>query len=120
MMVKKKWLWILTLVVSVEVLAGGQGGMFRVASLRVGSDATFVQFDPAPSACNGGSHYRMHARVKASAMENYDAMVSTLLSAYMAEQRIRYIWYHDLPSGVQACNDAGGILDITMIELRPK
>lgn len=108
-------LWVST------VSAANQYGPFKVSSLRIASDGgIFVEFSPAPSACNGGAHYRMHARVS-NTKDNYNAMVSTLLTAYTTGQQFRYIWYQDLPVGVDSCSNSNGeILDLTVVEFSKK
>ena len=122
MKIVARWLifGFILLIYSGVSVAGGQGGNFKIVSLRVSGDATYIQFSPAPTACNGGSHYRMHARVRVTSSENYEAMVSTLLSLYMSNQTLRYIWYQDLSAGITACSDSGGILELTMMELKQK
>lgn len=107
--------------VSTSVHAGGQNGPFSIASLRFGDDGVYIQFSPAPLACNGGSQYRMHARVRHSVSKNYQALASVLLTAYTTKQTLRYIWYTDLPSNVDSCGAlSSNILELTMLELTGK
>lgn len=109
------------IIFSHSAIAGGQNGPLKVSSLRVGDDGVYIQFNPAPSACNGGNQYRMHARVRHSISKNYDALVSSLLTAYTTGQSLNYIWFNDLPSGVEACSNNGGeLLELTMIEFSAK
>jgi hypothetical protein len=106
---------------STSLYAGGQGGAFKVSSLRVGSDGVYVKFSPAPAACNGGNQHRMHARVRHTDSKNYDSLLSTLLAAHTSGATLYYIWFNDLPSGVSACsNTANEILELTMVELSHK
>lgn len=106
---------------STTALAGGESGPFKVISLRTGNDGVYIQFNPAPSACNGGSQYRMHARVRHSVSENYNGMVSTLLTAFTTDQTLKYIWYSDLPAGVVSCSNNGNeILELKMVEFTNK
>jgi len=101
--------------------AGWQGGSFKVSSLRVSNDGVYIKFSPAPTACNGGSQYGMHARVRHTVSQNYDSLMSTLLSAYSAEHTFDYLWYNELPTGASACSNLSGeILELTMIKLENK
>lgn len=106
---------------SCPTYAGGENGPFLIASLRFGDDGIYIQFSPAPAACNGGDQYRMHARVRHTVSNNYQALVSVLLTAYTAKQNLRYIWYTDLPGSADACGASGpNILELTMLELAKK
>jgi hypothetical protein len=114
--IKAAWGLALCLL-SAAAIAGGEGGKFKVSSIRTADDGLYIRFSPAPQACNGGTQYRMHARVRHSVSHNYNALVSTLLAAYSAGHTFQYIWFNDLPSGVSSCsNTAGEILELTMAE----
>ena len=93
-----------------------EGGSFIVSAMRVGSGGTYVEFQPPLAGCNGGSQYRMHARIRPDDTQNYDAIVSTLLSAYHTKSTLRGVWYETLPDGVSECNNAGGILRLYMVK----
>lgn len=109
------------LLFSTSAYCGGQNGPFSITSLRFGDDGIYMQFSPAPTACNGGSQYRMHARVRHSVSNNYQVLAGVLLTAYTAKQNLRYIWYTDLPSNAEACSSSGpNILELTMLELAEK
>ena len=97
-----------------------EGGSFAVSAMRIGSGGTYVEFQPPLAGCNGGSQYRMHARIRPDDTQNYDAIVSALLSAYHTKSKLRGVWYETLPDGVSECNNAGGILRLVMIEMLPK
>ncbi|TDF42254.1 hypothetical protein EYS14_05350 [Alteromonadaceae bacterium M269] len=99
--------------------AGGQGGTFKVSKLRLGGDGVHVAFSPAPVDCNGGDHYRTHARLSVNTA-NYEAIYSALLTAYTTGNTLSYIWYNDLPSGVETCSNSGGYLGLTMVEFSSK
>ena len=121
MNIKHLTISLLFCLLSSSVFAGGQNGDFKVSSLRVGDDGVYIEFSPAPAACNGGNQYRMHARVRNTISKNYDAIVSSLLTAYTSNQTFKYIWFNDLPSGVEACSNTGGeILELTMVEFSSK
>jgi len=102
------------------VFAGGEGGDFKITSLRISGEGVLVRFDPAPSACNGGTLYRMHAIVGRDVSPNYKVLVSALLTAYTAGVHFRYIWYADLPTGTEQCGNNGEILELTYFELENK
>ena len=97
-----------------------EGGSFIVKTMRIGGSGTYVEFEPPLAGCNGGSQYRMHARIRTSDTQNYDAIVSTLLSAYHTKSKLRGVWYETLPDGVSECNNGGGVLRLDMIEMLPK
>ena len=105
--------------VSTTALAEYEGGQFKVTSLRMAGDGVYIQFSPAPSACNGGDQYRMHARVQHSVSGNYNTMVSTLLTAYTTGQTFKFIWYSALPAGFTSCGN-NEILELIMVEFSNK
>ena len=111
------------------VSAAGEGGAFKVTSLRVNGNSILVAFDPAPAGCNGGSQYRMHAKVTNTVSgdpdpvprPNYNVMVSMLLTAYTTGQTLKYIWYNVLPSGATSCSNNGDeILTLNSFEFTQK
>lgn len=117
----KRLACFLLFIMSLVCSAAEQAGPFKVANLRVSADGIQVAFEPAPVACAGGSHYRMHARVSRANHANYEAMLSMLHSAYVTGASFDWIWVNGLPSGVLACGNAGNaILDLTMLEFSRK
>ena len=84
----------LTLLLSFSVFSGGEGGDKKVSSIRFNEGYLKIKFNPAPAACQGGDDYRMHAYIDQAA-ENKKEMVSALLSAYVADLTISFIWYED-------------------------
>ncbi len=106
--------------VAVYCQAGSQGGSFKVSKLRLGGDGVYVGFSPAPAGCNGGDHYRIHAKLGTGA-DNYNAIYSALLMAYTSGNTLNYIWFTDLPSSAESCSSTGGHwLGLKMIELSGK
>lgn len=85
-----------------------QYGTFKVQSLRVDNGSTYVRFSPALNACEGGEHYRMHARVS---NEN-SVLVSSLLTAYTAQKTLNYIFV----SGEGTKCSGSHVLTLDMIE----
>jgi len=117
----KTIVFLLLCCVSTTALAGRESGPFKVTSLRMADNGVYIQFSPAPSACNGGDQYRMHARVQHSVSKNYNGMVSTLLTAFTTGQTFKYIWYSDLPTGVVSCGNIGNeILELILVEFTNK
>jgi hypothetical protein len=103
------------LALSNETMADtAEPGAWSVSSLRFGPDGLYVQFNPAPASCGGGTQYRMHARVPSTA-SNYKELTSALLTAYTASQTLKYIFVNN--EGV--CSPTR-ILELYMIELTPK
>lgn len=92
-----------------------QGGTFKVASLRVAPEGIYVRFSPAPTACEGGDYYRMHALVPNS-QSNFTSMTSTLLAAYTAENTLTYLWF----SGEGTPCSSSHFLNLNMVELTDK
>lgn len=76
-----------------------EGGSFSVSKLRFGKSGVYVALNPAPSGCQGGTHYRMHFKVladpEAPNQDWYHDMVAGLLSAHASGQKLNYIWYSD-------------------------
>jgi len=117
----KTIVFLISCCVFTTALAEYESGPFKVTSLRMADNGVYIQFSPAPSACNGGTQYRMHARVRHSVSENYNAIVSTLLTAFTTDQTFKYIWYSDLPAGVASCSNNGNeILELTIVEFTNK
>ncbi|QGX41534.1 hypothetical protein [Permianibacter aggregans] len=117
----KVFIFLLLVAMSLSAISAEQAGPFKVANFRVGSDGIQVAFEPAPVACAGGTHFRMHARVLRTNHANYEAMVSAVYSAYVTGATFDWIWVNSLPSGVTACsNNNNAILDLTMLELSKK
>jgi len=80
--------FVLSMLCSISYAQVYQYGNFKVQSLRVADGNTYVRFSPELDACEGGTHYRMHAVVS---NEN-SVLISSLLTAYTAQQTIQYIF----------------------------
>jgi len=114
---KKSWLFAVVFIVTAHTASAGvyQNGSFKVESIRLAASGTYVRFEPAPTACEGGDHYRMHALIS-NENPNADKVVSTLLAAYAADLKFQYLWFSN--DGVQ-CSTTH-ILTLEMIELKHK
>ncbi|ALU44529.1 MULTISPECIES: hypothetical protein [Pseudoalteromonas] len=85
-----------------------QSGPIKVQSLRVTNNVTYVRFSPALNACEGGYHYRMHAKVN----NDNTALISSLLTAYTAQKTLGYVFV----SGEGKACSPSHILTLDMIE----
>ena len=65
---------------------------FKVASLRFEDGGLKVRFNPAPTACQGGDKYRMHAEV-VHGTAGAEAKISMLLAAYISGTTFRTLWF---------------------------
>lgn len=92
-----------------------EGGDFKVQSIRVEQTSVKVRFSPAPKHCQGGDFYRMHAVVPYS-QNGAKEMVSSLLAAYSAGIKIKYLFFSNAE---QACSSSH-ILNLDMFELEYK
>lgn len=92
-----------------------ESGSFKVKSMRMGGDALYVQFEPAPNYCQGGSQYRMHAKVNKS-QANFNELMSLAIVSYTTGASFNYLF---LSNEGQPCSNSH-ILDIDMLELKPK
>lgn len=96
-----KYLILLTLFISNTVIAQEyEGGSFVIESYRIDSQNTFIRLNPYPDECQGGTHFRMHAKISVDHV-NYKALTSAVMAAYTAKSPIKYIWFqdNDLPCG---------------------
>ncbi|MGS2716852.1 hypothetical protein ACVBE9_01645 [Eionea flava] len=107
-----------SMALSANTYAAHEAGPFKVSSLRIGTDGTYVMFDPAPKACNGTNYFRAHARVLSDST-NYDSMYSLLLAAYSSGATLQYLFFNT-PSGTDGCSTAGGLLQLHTLELSKK
>lgn len=88
-----------------------EGGAKQITLIRVDGGGVSIALSPAPKNCNGGSQYRMHARVYAT-YPNYNAMVSSLLALKTSHSPVKGLWF----SNSNITCDAANILKITLIE----
>ncbi len=93
---------------------GGIGQQIKVESLRFVDGYVHVRFDPKLSKCNGGEHYRMHARVSTDRA----ALVSTLLAAYTAGMTFQYVWFTS--SDLTLICSYSHVLELTQVEFTDK
>lgn len=89
-----------------------QSGVLKVQSLRVSNSATYIRFSPELDACQGGTHYRMHAVVS----NDNTVLVSSLLAAYTAQKTIQYVFV----SGEGTKCSGSHVLTLDMIEFTPQ
>jgi hypothetical protein len=95
------------------------GGTIKIESLFFDNDGgVFAAFSPAPSLCQGGARFRMHAKVLPS-QANHDELVSGLLTAYTGGITLRYIWVSHLGGTEEPCSNSH-YLQLHMIEYSPK
>lgn len=92
-----------------------ESGNFKVKSMRMGSNALYVQFEPAPNYCQGGSQYRMHVKVNKS-QANFSELMSLVLVSYTTGSSFNYLF---MSNEGQSCSNTH-ILDLDMLELKPK
>lgn len=87
-------------------------GQFQVVGLRVGGGGTMLALSPAPAACRGGDHYRMHLSLTPSD-PNYKEMVATLLLAHATGRKLTTIFFNG-----SECSP-NHVLTLTMLETAP-
>lgn len=88
-----------------------EGGTKTITAMRVDGGGVSIRLSPAPTNCNGGAQYRMHARVNAT-HPDYQAMVSSLLALKTSNKPIKYLWFNN--SNITC--DPTNILIINIIE----
>lgn len=69
-----------------------EAGDWRVSNLRVDTGAVYVTLSPAPAGCQGGNNFGAHLLINMS-RPNFQALYSTLLTAYTANLSLSGIWY---------------------------
>ena len=84
---------------------GGKG--FTITSIRITDQGAKFSVSPAPAGCLGGTHWGEHFIVKSpqpdgQGRKNFDAMYSTLLTAFFADQHLDGVWYEER---TQPCNN---------------
>ena len=106
-------LLISSIFLAANVHAGSDNTVGKVTALRYAEDGVYVQFENTPTACNGGSQYRMHG-VLQTTHANYNTLVSGLISAHATQKKVEWLFYLD--SSVPAtCNTS--LLVITALEV---
>lgn len=88
-----------------------EGGAKTVEVVRFMRTGVYVGFNPPLENCNGGNQARAHVLLKKT-HENYNALVSVLLTLKTTQTPIRYVWVSN--EGI-VCGPAG-ILTLEKIE----
>lgn len=111
-MKSKPIIFILLVLISFIARAGSDSTVGKITALRYSEEGVYIQFENPPVDCNGGSLSRMHGILQTT-HANYKTLVSGLLSAYLAEKDIQWLFYLD--SSIPAsCNTS--LLVITAFE----
>lgn len=90
-----------------------EGGLFKIQSLRLAPDGVYVRFNPAPTACQGGTQYGMHARFLYT-QADAKTMTAELLAAYTSRDTLKGIWVSNEGT---PCSVNGQILNLDMFEM---
>ena len=92
----KKILVLVMLALPYSVFASTyENGSFTVSQLRIGSTAVYLTLSPEPKGCNGGTQYGAHFIIDSSNETQHQIMVSGLLAAYTAGNKLSGIWFNN-------------------------
>ena len=92
-----------------------QSGIFKIESMRFETGSVKVRFNPAPTACQGGNKYRMHAEIPLTQGGSKE-LVALMLAAYTANMTLSYLWFSNEGSPCSSTH----ILNLDMAELSNK
>ena len=91
------------------------GSAFTITSIHLTDQGAKLAVSPAPAGCLGGTHWGEHFLVElpqpdGQGRKSFDAMYSTLLTAFITGQNLTGVWYGER---TQPCNnEPSGLLII--------
>lgn len=101
-----------------SAFAGYESGSFEVGTVRVRAGGALFALNPAPADCQGGNHWGEHIWI-AKTHEQYEVIVSALITAKAANQRVAALWYDDqLNPCANSGDPAVNALNITGIRIK--